>query len=164
MDEDPIDPESLVVEAETDEPAVPPILWSSMRSGAHWFYWIAALSVINSLLIFVGSSFGFLLGLGVTEFIATIIDSAKLNPLSGVVTFVGIGAELFIAGMFAAFGYYASQGKTWAFMTGLTIYGLDALFSLYFGMTMSAILHLLALWFIYSGFTAQQKLLRYGVL
>jgi len=36
-----------------------PAMVVHMKSGASWFYWIAALSVINSVTSFTGSGFGF---------------------------------------------------------------------------------------------------------
>ena len=39
------------------------------KSGARWFFWIAALSLITSLVSFSGGGFGFFLSLGVTQVI-----------------------------------------------------------------------------------------------
>ena len=41
-------------------------------SGANWFYWIAGLSVINSVIILAGGGWGFVVGLGITQFIDAI--------------------------------------------------------------------------------------------
>jgi len=44
---------------------VDPALYGRMRSGASWFYWIAGLSLINSISAFFNMGFhGFLFGLG----------------------------------------------------------------------------------------------------
>jgi len=40
-----------------------------MQSGARWFYWIAGLSMINSIAAMSNSSWSFLAGLGITQFI-----------------------------------------------------------------------------------------------
>ncbi|MCP4560303.1 MAG: hypothetical protein GY837_07230, partial [Bosea sp.] len=36
------------------------------RSGANWFYWIAGLSIANSLVILFQGEWGFVVGLGIT--------------------------------------------------------------------------------------------------
>jgi hypothetical protein len=38
------------------------------RNGGQWFYWIAALSLINAALAFAGQEWRFILGLGVTQY------------------------------------------------------------------------------------------------
>src|SRR5512138_3090367 len=38
-----------------------------IKSGAAWFYWIAGLSLINSVAALSGSKWGFILGLGITQ-------------------------------------------------------------------------------------------------
>ena len=40
-----------------------------LRSGANWFYWIAALSVINSVMMTTESSISFIFGLTATQII-----------------------------------------------------------------------------------------------
>src|ERR1043165_4184428 len=37
-----------------------------IKTGASWFFWIAALSLLNSIFILSGADFGFVLGLSVT--------------------------------------------------------------------------------------------------
>src|ERR1043166_6289200 len=40
-----------------------------MKSGASWFYWVAVLSLVNSGAAAVGSSWRFIIGLGITQII-----------------------------------------------------------------------------------------------
>src|SRR5438477_10996020 len=51
------------------------------RSGANWFYWIAALSLLNSIIFFTGSNFSFFVGLGLTP----LIDALLLNAQAGLI-------------------------------------------------------------------------------
>jgi hypothetical protein len=37
-----------------------------MKSGANWFYWIAALSLVTSVISLAGGTWGFFVSLGVT--------------------------------------------------------------------------------------------------
>ena len=48
--------------APTDASAV-----AQLKSGASWFYWIAGLSLINSISAASGSSWRFIVGLGITQ-------------------------------------------------------------------------------------------------
>ena len=45
-------------------------LRAQMQSGARWFYWIAGLSLINSIAAVSGSNWSFLAGLGITQLIS----------------------------------------------------------------------------------------------
>ena len=40
-----------------------------VKRGANWFYWIAGLSVVNSIMFIAGANFQFVVGLGVTQII-----------------------------------------------------------------------------------------------
>src|SRR5688572_28411552 len=40
-----------------------------LKSGASWFYWIAGLSIINSIAALSGAGWGFIVGLGVTQIV-----------------------------------------------------------------------------------------------
>ena len=46
-----------------------------MKSGANWFYWIAALSLVTSVISLVGGSWGFFVSLGVTQFIDALANA-----------------------------------------------------------------------------------------
>ena len=49
-----------------------------VKSSANWFYWIAGLSVVNSIVVHTGSSWSFIAGLGITQLIDAV--GAKLGP------------------------------------------------------------------------------------
>ena len=59
-------------------------LKSRHMGGATWFYWIAALSLINSVVILMGSEWSFIIGLGVTQFVdgvaANVAQQAGAEP------------------------------------------------------------------------------------
>src|SRR5216117_2936789 len=44
-----------------------PAAMAQLKSGASWFYWIAGLSLINSIVAFTGGQWAFLFGLGITQ-------------------------------------------------------------------------------------------------
>jgi hypothetical protein len=91
-------------------------------ASATWFYTIAGLSVLNSLIVMVGGHIRFIFGLGITS----IFDYVG-NKTGG----AGMGASfvinLFVAGVLVLLGYFARKGLKWAFLVGMIAYGLDAL-------------------------------------
>lgn len=94
-----------------------------LHSAANWFYWIAALSAVNSILALMHAPMRFTFGLGVTRMLDAQAQQGGDSAGIGLALVAGIGAAV----VFAAFGYFANQAQKWAFVTGLLLYGLDAL-------------------------------------
>ncbi len=136
-------------------------LGRQFRNGASWFYWIAGLSVINSLIWWLGGGWTFLAGLAFTQ-IADAFLSALGQELGGnggiVAGIVALTTSLIVSGVFALFGYLAHQRNTWAFYVGMAIYVLDALIFLAFGDWLSFGFHLFALFGLFRGLRALAKL------
>lgn len=124
------------------------------RSGANWFYWIAGLSLLNSLSGLIGSRFQFVIGLGITQFADGLVKGSGANPG------LGLAFDLFAAGMFAMFGYLCSQRMTRAFYVGMILYLLDGLLFLLFKDVISIGFHLYALFWIFRGMKANEELLK----
>jgi hypothetical protein len=94
------------------------------RNGGQWFYWIAALSLINAALAFAGQEWRFILGLGVTQFVHEMAKSGSAGTKAGLV-----GVAVIV--VFAVIGQRAVLGHGWAFVLGMTLFALDgALFVL----------------------------------
>ena len=131
-----------------------------MKRGANNFYWIAALSVINSILSMTGSSTYFVIGLAVTLIVdgMTIGLSQSLPDASVILKIIGIVLSILIAGVFALFGFFASQGKRWAFIVGMILYGLDGLIMLAFGDWIGVLFHAFFLWGLFGGWRALGEL------
>jgi hypothetical protein len=111
-------PEVFSAESSAADPATE----AQMRSGASWFYWIAGLSLINSVLSLAGSEWGFILGLGITQ----VFDA--LGSLMGTAgKFVAFGLDLIAAAALVVFGVLAARRQTWAFVVGMVLYALDGL-------------------------------------
>ena len=119
------------------------------QRGAKWFYWIAGLSVVNSLIMLNGSNTHFVVGLGVTE----MFDVAG-RSLHGAGQSMALVMSVAIAGIFGIFGYFASKMQQWSFVIGMVLYGLDAALLLSFRDIPSAGFHALALYFLFRGYAA----------
>ena len=126
-----------------------------MRSGARWFYWIAALSVVNSVLFLTGSTWGFAIGLGMTD-AANAFGQVAITGTTGVA--VALIFDALIAGGFAGLGYMAEKAAQWAFIVGMIAYALDAALLVWATDWLSVAFHGLALFYIYRGFQASRAL------
>lgn len=133
-----------------------------MKGGASNFYWIAGLSLINTLIYVFSTSINitFVVGLGITQlvdgFSVALADS--LPQLSLLLKGGGLLINLIIAGVFVLFGVFAAKGRKWAFVTGMILYGLDAALVIAFEDVYSFVFHLLFLWFLLGGLLALNKL------
>lgn len=93
----------------------------TVQSAANWFFAIAALSLINTVLGFTSVNVSFVVGLGITQ----IIDGFTA-AMGGSMAMVGLVADLVAIGAFALFGVMARNRQQWAFVSGLILYALDA--------------------------------------
>ena len=122
-------------------------LEAGIKSGANWFYWIAGLSLINTISALSGSNWRFLLGLGATE----IVNSVAAN-LGGAGKIAAVIVDAFIAGSFVFFGVFSNKFQKWAFLVGMVLFGLDGLLELLFQSWLSAAFHGYAIYCIYRGY------------
>ncbi len=135
-------------------PRVDPMKLASMvKSGARWFYWIAGLSVVNSISMLSGSSWRFIIGLGITQ----VFDELG-GELGGSGRLVVLVLDLLAAGVFVFFGAFAAGRQTWAFIVGMTLYALDGLILVVAADWLSVAFHAFALFCIFAGLRANQRL------
>jgi hypothetical protein len=128
-----------------------------LLSGANWFYWIAGLSLVNSVAALSGSNWRFIAGLGITQILDAIAREGFSNAGSAV-KIIAFIFDLLVACVFVVFGIFAGKKMTWAFAVGMFIYALDAVLFL-FGMDILAIaFHAYALYCLFRGLRACQQL------
>jgi len=126
---------------------------AQLKSGASWFYWIAALSLVNSVVAFTGSDWRFIIGLGITQ----IFDAIGQEISSGG-KFVALVLDLIAAGICAVFGVFANKGQMWAFITGMVLFGLDGLIFLLVGDWIGVAFHVFVLYCLFRGAQACRQL------
>lgn len=124
-----------------------------IKSGAGWFVWVAALSMVNSLISSFGGSIRFIFGLGITQVVDAISHQAGNT---GVVLDLVING--FVAGLFVLFWNFARKGERWAFLVGMVLYALDGLLLIMFKDILGIAFHAYALWRIYQGYAAANQL------
>ncbi|MFQ5602828.1 MAG: hypothetical protein ACE5HS_06125 [bacterium] len=128
-------------------------LESQMLSGANWFFWIAGLSLVNSLVFMFGGQVNFIIGMGVTQIIDGIgFELANGMGNSALAFFFGV--NVFIVGFFVLFGYFARLGNRWAFAIGMIVYSLDGLLFLFVQDFVGIGFHGLALFYLFRGVKA----------
>lgn len=123
-----------------------------MHAGARWFYWIAGLSVVNSILVATGGNLHFVVGLGITS----VVDAAA-KRLGSAGTVLDVVINGFIAAVFALFGMFAGKAQKWAFVVGMALYAADGLLLLNGKDLLGVVFHAYALFAIYRGYQAAQQ-------
>lgn len=118
------------------------------QQGGDWFFWVAGLSLVNTLLRVMQVPFGFFFGLGATDF------ATRLG--------LGVGITLAvtaaISGIIALFGVFARRGARWAFLVGMGLYLLDALLCLWLAKYLEIAAHAYVLFRLFQGFQAAGQL------
>jgi hypothetical protein len=121
---------------------------SAIKSGGGWFYWIAGLSLINTIIVLAHGNISFVVGLGTTQ----IFDYAA-REYPGAAP-IAIFMNLIIVGIYVMFGYFGCKRARWAFITGITLYSLDTLLVLIAQEWRMLIFHGFALFCISKGLAA----------
>lgn len=132
-------------------------LLSRTKSGANWFYWIAGLSLVNSLIFLFGGNWSFFAGLGITQVIDAVVDQVTRGGEFSAVKIIAFIINLVIAGVFVLCGLWANKFQTWAFIFGIILYLLDGIFLLVIGAYLPAAFHVFALYMIFKGLSAARQ-------
>jgi hypothetical protein len=129
-------------------------------AGAGWFYWVAGLSVANSLVALFEGGFGFIFGLGVTRLVDEIGAAVSQEAGEGAagVRLIALGVSVFVAGIFVLLGWLARQGRGWAFFVGIGLYFLDGLLLLLVQDWLSLVFHAFVLYGMFRGYQALSHL------
>ena len=123
-----------------------------LRGGASWFFTIAALSGINSLLQIFDAKIHFIFGLGITQVAGAVArQSANGNAILILVD------GLFI-GLLLVCGKWARERSQGAFLGGMIAYALDGVLLLLFGVWIDAAVHAYALYRMWQGYSASREL------
>jgi hypothetical protein len=122
------------------------------QSGVSWFYWIAGLSVVNSIIAATGSTWGFMAGLGVTQMIDGV--ALAIGPASKV---IALGLNVVIAALVVGLGIWASRSSK-VYVCGMILYALDGGIFLLVQDWVGLGFHGLVLFFLWGGYTARRTL------
>ena len=120
-----------------------------IRNHGSWYFWIAGLTLVNTVTSFSGSGGAFLLGLSITQ----VFDSFAASAGGGG-TMVALLLDAMAIGMFVLFGVFALKSHNWAFIVGIILYGLDTVLTLLFQSWLSLAFHAWALVSLIAGMRA----------
>ena len=129
------------------------------RGGVSWFYWIAGLSLITSVMWLTGQTWSFLAGLGATQLVdALVIQITEETQVSESIKYVAFGVDILIAGVYVLIGYLGLRRIKAMVIVGMVFYGLDALLFLLWGDFLSIGFHAFALFCIFGGLKGLNRL------
>jgi hypothetical protein len=127
------------------------------KSGARWFFWIAILTIITSMVSLYGGGFAFFLSLGTTQFIDGVARGLS-QEFGDATKIVALVLDILVAGVFALIGWLAIKRHLWSFIAGMILFMLDALVLLAFQIWISFAFHLLVIFWIFKGYQAARQL------
>jgi len=130
------------------------------KNGASWFYWVAALSLINSLIGMFGGEWAFIFGLGGTQLVEGVaLAAAQDAPESaGIIKAVAMVISIGILGAVAVVGWLSNKGITPVFLIGIVLYLLDGVLFLLVADWFAVGFHAFAAFQMISGFRALGQL------
>jgi hypothetical protein len=137
----------------TATPTRDPATEAPLKSGASWFYWIAGLSLINSIVAFTGSDWRFILGLGITQ-----VFDALGHDIGSAGNAVVLALDLLAAGVCVFFGVFAHKRHLWAFVVGMVLFALDGLIFLFAQDWLGVGFHVFVLYCLFRGAKACREL------
>jgi hypothetical protein len=131
------------------------------RSGSRWFFWIAGLSMLNSIVFRMEGSVNFLFGLGVTQIVdimSRIYVEEGLIENTNMVSGISMVLILLISGLYVIFGLLTRKKKKWAFFVGTILYLFDGFILVLIQDYISAAFHAYILFSLFRGLKAIQDL------
>lgn len=126
---------------------------AQLKSGASWFYWLAGLSLINTIISISGGGMAFIFGLGITQ-----VFDAMAHKVGGAATGAFLVLDFVVAGVAILFGVFANKGHLWAFIVGMALYAADLIIVLVFQDWLAAAVHGYVLYSLFRGFSACREL------
>ncbi len=150
----PIKPDQQGLQDLQDEAA----LRQKVSRAASWFYWIAALSLVNMGAQILNKEWSFALGLGLSQLLGREAHRLYESGAPGAAIFaMYLGCVGSIA-FFAACGWFARKPSVFVFMVGMVFYALDTLIFLILLDGMGIAIHVVALFFLRQGVPAARVL------
>lgn len=123
------------------------------RTVGSYFYYIAAFSIINTIITVANGNWYFFLGLGVTQIVDGLCQGLS-SSLGTAVVAIGVIINLVIAAVFVFFGYMVRKANKWVYIIAMIIYGFDGLIFLIDSDFRSILFHGVFLFFMIREFKA----------
>jgi hypothetical protein len=130
------------------------------RRGANWFYWVAALSLVNTALMHLGANIHFVVGLGVSAIAdAVAVLIATQHPEHALICrTVAITFSVLASGIVFLFGWLANRRYLVPFALAIVLYSVDGLLLILVQNWLSVFFHGYVVFCLWTGFRAQREL------
>lgn len=122
-----------------------PTVMNMFKSSSSYFFWIALLSFVNTLLAYFGASFILLFWLGITQ----IGDAFIFSDLWTDIKYSFIVFNIVIILIFLWLNYFVYKGSSLALKIGMVLYALDVVVFIYFKDLLSIGSHIVVLKLLY---------------
>lgn len=126
---------------------------AEMRRGANWFYWVAILGAVSSLIYHFYDFANHFVHFGMSQYVDAQAAATGVETQRWAALVFNLG----IAGVFAAFGYFGRRGSDLAFIFGMFLYFFDAVVLLGYREFFAFGFHLFAMFFIAKGLLASRR-------
>ncbi len=120
-----------------------------VRRFAAWFWWVAGLSLMNSIAAAADMNYRMILGLGITQLLDAFFPFGQ---------FVHLLLVLLAVGLFVLFGFYARRLSSSWYLTGMIVYAADALLFIPAGDWIAVGFHVFVLFMLWTGYTALRSI------
>lgn len=120
-----------------------------LARGASWFYWLAGLSLVNTILSASGASVVMIFGLG-----ASILMNGVAAAFGPVGVMLSYSLEFLMLVFYCVMGALAHRGHGWAFALGMLAYVGDAVITLFLQDWLILAVHGYVLFHLWRGFRA----------
>lgn len=137
------------------------VVESKARRGISWFFWIAGLSILNSILYIAGANLYFVIGLGITQFVDAVATGLIQEigvTYATLLHLIALGINIGFAGIFITAGLLSRKHYRWALIIGMVLYFMDAILMVLFQDWLGLAFHVLALFGLFGGLRALNQL------
>ncbi len=144
----PLSPPLMTDVQSTESPELQ-TLQAEIKGSASWFYWIAGLSIINSLILAFDGGISFIVGLGLTQIVDGIAYGIVQEGGPAYVTYAALGISILIAGVIGLFGIAGNKRMLGLYIFGIVLYAIDGLIFLAFQDWLPVAFHAYALFCLF---------------
>ena len=124
---------------------------TSILHGANWFFWLAILSVINSLIVYRYNTPNSPVALAITQWLDGTAGGFNTSMSTN-----SLIINILIAGVLVFFGLMARRGSDLAFVVGIFLYVVDAILMIGLRDLFGFSVHLIGLFFLVKGLLASR--------
>ena len=139
------------------------LLLRRAKGGINWFYWVAGLTIINTIIFVTGRIPNYFLGLGVAQLVdgytVAIANGTEIAPL---MHWVAAAMDLLLSSIFLLFGYRGQRSYRSWIVAGIVLYTLDGMVFLLLGVWLGVAFHAFVIYSLVRGLRAMDELNRIG--